>query len=199
MDATEQINYKKRISLHFSNEVQLKFAFLTKWGFKCIYANSFDVKYTSETIEIHFIHEKRYYLLDIYFQQSNGFNWYSLHEMIQLLNNKDDIKFLLPTALTKEQVSFGVGLLYKMFVNNITFDLLNDKSLFVKLEQQKNINTKKWIRKMEIADLRKLFNKEWENKNFHGIIKISKSFAESELMKSEIMKIQYAHKKVLML
>jgi len=195
MDAAELIK-ETRKSLRFKEEVLAHFSFLGEWGFKCVSAELLIVRYISGRVLVFVCHDERSYEIEAKVQYVNGTQSFSITEIFQLLSLPEADTHRLYMTSTPEGVSHGVEVLAGIFKSRLTKEVLNDNTLFIRLEKQSKENIAAWSRQMKIENLRLKMDDAWKTSNYHQIIECAESLSDVTLLKSEIAKITYARKQL---
>ena len=185
-----------RAILRFPEIVIKHFAFLVEWGFECIHVESTIVRYATKQININIFIGRHSFEIDVEFQKHDDRLLFCFYEMLLLLSCPEANTYKCYAATTAESVAYGVEILADLFKKRLTADVFDDNALFTRLEKQRNENARVWHRNMEVKHLRLQLDEAWKKRDFCAIIECAAFFNVGELTKSEIAKINHAHKRL---
>lgn len=196
--STSENGVLDRASLGFSREVEKRFEFLKKSGFRCVQSEPTFVRFESSTIGINVYYVRFEIGLEIEpLPPPNEFNIYpySLSMILNLVGHPHAQQYRNYATHTAEGVAEGVLELAKLFREVVDTGVLNDSQLFSRLA----LKSKEAGRKMALeSNIRQALRKAeaaWRKKDLAKVIEVLGPIQE-HLGSVDRKKLEYARKHV---
>lgn len=182
----------------FEKVILTNFIFLCdKYNFKITISQNSYIRYESDILFINFIYDdKRSYEIGIEIGQlKNETIGYNLFEILQYFQHSESNRYSLIQTSDIDTLSQIIFKISKIIDECIVKILADFKNIFVELLKQRTINSAEYTLNINLSVAREKANIAWKEKKYQCFIDLLTPYKKA-LSKSEILKLNYAEKKI---